>query len=256
MTSFRIALIALVGWGVVCSGAEASAIASVKDAFWQVDFAWYDDGTTRSTALPAGVVLSCTGTARLDGAGGCGDTASATAMSSSGVWELTTVDRTGALVLSRSGAAVPGGTFGFTARFASFYPAGSDSGASVDDGASESADYFTVVEGPGGFDLHGCNMSSGPGHSGPHACRPVLPEFQESTFTLGPSADWSTLVADWRIYIQVSAQGEAADPVPEPPSLALVAAALGVTACRRKVRSRSRQSSKPWHSTGSSRPDR
>lgn len=233
MPSFAVTLIALV---LVAAGAEASAIVSVKDAFWQADFSWYDNGTTRTTVLPDGVTLTCSGTATPT-ALGCRDTASVTVVSESGVWEATTVDRIGGLVLRNLGAAVPG-VFGFTARFASFYPAGPDSGAFVDDGAVETADYFTVVEGAGGFDLHGCAMTSGLGHGGPQQCRPSRPDFQESVFTLGPSADWSELVADWRIYIQVSAVGSAAngDPVPEPPSLALFLAFAALTACRRKVR--------------------
>jgi hypothetical protein len=235
MPSLVYALIALV---VLSAGAEATAIASVKNAFWQADFAWYDDGVTKSAVLPDGVELACTGTARGDGAGGCRDSASAAVISASGVWEITTVDRIGGLSLRNISGRGLGGVFAFTARFASFYPAGPDSGASVDDGSRESADYFAVVDGAGGFDLHGCNMASGPGHSGPHECRPTSPEFQDSQFTLGPSADWSTLDADWRIHIEVSAQGtnEAGDPIPEPPTLALFLAAAAITACRRKAR--------------------
>jgi hypothetical protein len=251
MPSFSTTLIALV---LVTAGAEASAIVSVKDAFWQADFAWYDNGTTRTTVLPDGVTLACSGTATAT-ALGCRDQASVTVVSKSGVWEATTVDRIGGLVLRNEGGAVPGGVFGFTARFASFYPAGPESGAFVDDGAVESADYFTVVEGAGGFDLHGCNMASGPGHSGPHACRPSDSAFQDSVFTLGPSADWSELTADWRIYIQVSAVGNAAngDPVPEPPSLALFLTVAGLTACRRKARLPFRQIRRLSWSTGPSR---
>ena len=257
MTSFRVALIALVSVGLCSINAEASAIASVKNAFWQANFAWYDDGTSRSTVLPAGVVLACSGTAIADGASGCHDTASATVVSDSGVWELTTIDRIGGLVLRMAdGGALPGGTFGFTARFGAFYPAGPESGAYVDDGATESADYFTVVQGAGGFDLHGCNMSSGLGHTGPHGCRPEPPEYQDSTFTLVSSLDSSTLAADWRIYIQVSAQGqsEAGDPIPEPPALALFLAAAGLMVCRRKAQSPCRQSSTLSRSTARSRP--
>lgn len=233
MPSFAFALIALV---VLSAGAGATAISSVKNAFWQAHFAWYDDGVTKSSVLPKGVTLVCTGTARGDGAGGCGDSASATAISSDGVWTLTTVDRTGGLSLRNTGGLALGGIFAFTAQFGSFYPAGPGTGASVDDGGRETADYFTFVEGAGGFDLHGCNMEAGPGHGGHHECRPANPSFQESVFTLGPSASWSELDADWHIYIQVTAQGEAVDPVPEPPALALFLAGAAATACRRKAR--------------------
>jgi hypothetical protein len=253
MPSLRWALIALV---VLSAGAEATAISSVKNAFWQADFAWYDDGVTRSTALPGGVDLICTGTAHGDGSGGCGDSASATVISNDGVWTRTTVDRTGGLTLRNTGGRSLGGIFAFTARFGSFYPGGPGTGASVDDGGRETADYFTFVEGTGGFDLHGCNMEAGLGHGGHHECRPMPPTVQESVFTLGPSADWSELAADWHIYIEVTAQGEAGDPVPEPPALAMFLAGAAVTACRRKARSPFRQIRLPswWKARSRPRP--
>lgn len=244
MTSFVSALVAL---AVLTVPAAATAIASVKGAFWQADFAWYDDGGAKHSALPDGVVLTCTGNARGDGAGGCFDSVTASVTSSDGSWQSLVIDRFGGLQLVNTSGAALGGVFGFTARFASFYPATPDSGASVDDGATETATYFTVVDGAGGFDLHGCNMASAPGHSGPHACRPIPPEYQDSTFTLGPSPNWTDMAADWRIYIEVTAQGSANanDPVPEPPALALFLAGAAVMASRRKARSPCRQTRRP-----------
>jgi hypothetical protein len=253
MPSFVSALVAL---AVLTVPAAATAVASVKGAFWQADFAWYDDGVTKHSALPEGVVLTCTGTATSDGATGCWDSVTATAASSDGSWQSLVVDRLGGLLITNSGGTALGGVFGFTARFASFYPATPDSGARVDDGSNETATYFTVVQGAGGFDLHGCNMVSAPGHSGPQACRPVPPEYQDSVFTLSPSPDWSELAADWRIYIEVSALGtaQANDPIPEPPALALLLAGLTVLASRRRVRSLCRQIRRPSWSRELSRP--
>jgi hypothetical protein len=233
MPSFVFALIALV---VLSVGAEATAISSVKNAFWRADFAWYDDGVTKTSVLPSGIELLCSGTARGDGFGGCGDSASATAISADGAWKMTTVDRTGGLVLRNTSGHAFAGVFAFKSRFSSFYPAGPGTGASVDHGGRESADYLTVVDGAGGSDLQGCNMVGGPGHGDRLECRPMPPTVHDGIFTLGPSASGSDLAADWRIYIQVTARGEAVDPVPEPPALALFFAGAAATACRRKAR--------------------
>lgn len=244
MPSFVSALLAL---AILTGPAAATAIASVKQAFWQADFAWYDDGATKHSVLPEGVVLTCTGTANSDGAGGCVDSVAATAESSDGTWQSLVVDRLGGILLTNRDGSPFDGVYSFTARFASFYPALPDSGASVDDGATETATYFSVVQGAGGFDLHGCNMVSAPGHSGPHACRPTPPEYQDSAFTLVGSPDWSELTADWRIHIEVTAQGgggSANDPVPEPPALALFLAGA-LMASRRMVQSPSRQIRRP-----------
>lgn len=225
----------LVALAALMVPAEATAIASVHDAFWQTDFAYYADAGSPVAALPAGVELSCVGTAVSDGLGGCRDSVTAIAVSNDGSLVTRIVDHAGALVLRNTSGVPLDGVFFLTSKFGAFYPAGPGTGARVDNAALEWADYFAVVSGAGGFDLRGCNMASGPGHSGRHVCRPPAPNMFTTEIAFGPLADGNSIVADWRIYVQVDARGD--DPVPEPPALAVLLTGIAVlTACRRKAR--------------------
>ncbi len=234
----RIAFLLLVA-GVFGVQADATAIASVKESTWQADFAYYFDPLTgiQSASLPAGVTLSCVGTAYGDGSGGCTDKRGASVTSSNGALVTQTVDALGGLQLYNTSATSYGGTFVFTTKYSSFNPGGPDIGTRVDDPAREYAAFFTVVSGPGAFDLHGCDLHHGgpPGGGGsPGTSGVAAPGFDWGQATLGPLAAGAMTAADYQIYINVAAQG--ADPVPEPPTVLVLSLALGLLACSRPRR--------------------
>jgi hypothetical protein len=225
----RIAFLLVVA-GVFGVQADATAIASVKESTWQADFAYYFDPLTetQSASLPAGVMLSCVGTAHSDGVGGCTDKRSASVTSSNGALVTQTIDALGGLQLHNASVTSYGGSFVFTTKYSSFNPGGPDIGIRVDDPATEYAAFFTVVSGPGAFDLHGCDLQhrGGPpgGGGGPGTCGVAAPGFNWGQATLGPLAAGAMTAADYQIYINVAAQG--ADPVPEPPTVLVLSLAL------------------------------
>lgn len=228
-------ILLILAGGMFAAKADATVISSVKEAMWQADFAYYLDPQTHTqvSALPAGVTLACTGTARADGAGGCTDMHGAGVESSNGELVSKTVDALGGLQLSNAGTTDYAGTFVFTIKYSSFNPNGPSVGITVDDAGAEYASFFSVVSGPGAFDLHGCTLIQGPSpgtDGGMHTCGLPITGFEWGQTTLGPLAAGSALTADYLIHINVAAQGP--DSVPEAPTLLILAGALGLLSLR------------------------
>lgn len=239
---------------ILTAPASATAIVSVKDAFWRAHFSYYQDGATRLDHLPEGLVLECFGTAMAADASGCSDRASALAVSDSGAMVSTTVERAGGLRLSNlSGTAFPG-VFAFATEFSAFHPDGE--AVSLDNAAKEYAAFFSVVSGPNAFDLKGCEITgrASPAAAAKTYCTAPPPGLRISSFTLGPLDAFAELSAGFDIAIRADARGEKqnGDPVPEVPAALLFVSAffVAVTAYRRKARSPCRQNRLLCVSTG------
>lgn len=239
----RLPIIALLAAAAFCPQAQATAFAGVKEAFWQADFAYYDNlSGIRQASLPAGVVLECAGSAVADG-NGCRDQEGLSVVSD-GAFKRSVLDVLGFLVLRNEGSVDYQGQFVFETSYSSFNPGGPEIGASVDDPVREFASFFTVVTGPGVFDLHGCAMSGSPGpHFAAVTCGVSVPDASSGEAVFGPLLAGQTISARYRTYIEVIAQG--ADPVPEPASATLLFAGLVTVASRRKARLPFPQSLRP-----------
>jgi len=228
----RLPTIALAVALIFCARADATAFAGVKLAFWQADFSYYSDPALDAplTVLPPGIFLECTGSADPTGAG-CSDR-QGISVTSDGPLVTGLVDALGGFTLFNTGSTDYPGSFVFHTSFSAFNPGGPEIGASVDDPARESASFFSVVTGPGVFDLHGCNMTHG---LAPHAaamgasCGVSSPDDSEGETDLGPLLAGQSLSAAYNIYIQVVAQGDS--PVPEPLTLGIFF--VGLVAVRR-----------------------
>ncbi len=230
--------ILVIGAAAASAEAHATAFATVEKSFWQADFAYYDDPLTQTRlfSLPAGVTLQCTGTASSDGAGGCMDHHGASVTSNTGMFVASTINALGGLALINAANADYNGTFVFHTAFSAFNPGGPEIGAGVDDPVREYASFFTVVSGPGVFDLHGCDMQHGASMKGgfaPHTCGVTSPDVSFGEALLGPLASGGTLNAEYQIFIRVAAQG--ADPVPEMPAIFLLSTGLALLGLGRHV---------------------
>lgn len=219
----RLPPIALAVAVLLCPRADATAFAGVELAFWQVDFAYYVDPASDAplSVLPAGVNLECTGSAESIGTG-CGDR-KGISVTSSGPLERGLVNALGGFTLHNTGSTDYLGNFVFFTSFSAFNPGGPEIGARVDDPAHEFASFFSVVSGPGVFDLHGCNMTNGKGpyaKSAGASCGVSSPDSSEGMAVFGPLLAGEGLSAAYDITVQVLAKGD--DPVPEPWSLAVL----------------------------------
>lgn len=227
----RLPLIALTVAALLCSRADATAFAGVKLAFWHAEFAYYFDPASDMAlaTLPPGVILECAGDAAPVGTA-CGDQRGVSVISN-GALASGLVDALGGFTLYNTGISDYRGSFVFRTVFSSFNPAGPDVGARVDDPAHEFASFFSVVSGPGVFDLHGCSMNHG---AAPHAaamaaaCSVPSPDVSQGQAALGPLLAGQTLSAAYQIYIQVIAQGDGPVPAPEPLTLGVFLAGLFV----------------------------
>lgn len=223
--------------GALCVRADATAFAAVEKAFWQADFAYYYDPITNTQlgALPSGVTMHCIGSASADGLGGCMDQRGTQVSSNSNAFMASVINTLGGYELQNTTDTDYAGTFVFNTMFSSFNPGGPEIGARVDNPAAEFASFFTVVRGPGVFDLHGCTMNHGHHHgtqTSPNSCGVSSPDVSWGTAALGPLPAGGTVNADYQVFIHVTAQGS--DPVPEAPALMFLATGLGLLALGRR----------------------
>jgi hypothetical protein len=193
--------------------AHATAFADV-DAGWAVQF---NNAGSPTTAFPSGFSFSCMGDAVSAGTDACSDTASLKVNSGNGSSFAETF--TGGFTITNNTNQALSYALNFDTAYSAFLPG--SGGAWVDDKLNELASFSSAITGPNTFDKHSCTTSVVVS-----SCTVQGADISDGFFFLTSLGAGDTYTADFTITLDATLKGEAAAPVPEPASIAFVAAGL------------------------------
>jgi hypothetical protein len=225
-----VAALALAGSVIGSPTASATPYVGVT-AEWYVSFGYYESPSGQIVSqLPLGIAISCFGTASSNGEG-CRDSLSLGA-SVDTTTHLAVSDTSGLVVTNNVGAQLAGWLV-FNTDFSAFNPGGPEIGIGVDDPLTQSASFSSSVSGPGVGDYHSCTTTDPVGYNGggynfaPGKCGVSSPDSSQDQF--GISLDELGVAGSEPVqYIMNIAADFSIPPanVPEPPSIAIIAAPI------------------------------
>jgi hypothetical protein len=196
--------------------AHATAFADV-DAGWSVQF---NNAGLGPTAFPSGFSFSCGGDAVSSGTDACSDLTSWKVSSANGSTTKFDQTFTGSFSITNTTDQALSYGLNFNTDYSAFLPSGQ--GAWVDNPATELASFSSTLEGPNTFDTHQCTTTVKIA-----SCTVQDADESEGFVYLASLGAGDTYTATFTLALDASLLGAAAaTPVPEPGSIALVAAGL------------------------------